>query len=51
MLGETLVSCLCRDCIADYLESLVKKVREEVKREKAEEKRQEWLRESESSGV
>lgn len=45
------MSCLCKFCIADYLESLVKKVREEVKAENEEDERQEWLRESESSGV
>lgn len=45
------MSCLCKFCIADYLESLVKKVCEEVKAEKEEEKRQEWMRESNASGV
>lgn len=45
------MSCLCKFCIADYLESLVKKVREEVKAKKQKATEDAWRRESEGSGI
>ena len=39
------MSCLCKFCVADYLESL------ELTDEERDEERDEWLRESESTGL
>lgn len=42
------MTCICQECVSDYLEHLIKKMIHEIKLEK---ERDAWLRENESSGL